>query len=137
MILLDTGYFIALFTPDDDLHARAAAWSLHLAEPLLVTEYILLECVNCFSRPQDRPSAHALIEHVRSDGVCEVVPASQELFEAGLRLHRDRPDKEWSLTDCISFELMAERGMNQALAYDHHFEQAGFEALLRRDPPVA
>jgi predicted nucleic acid-binding protein len=135
MILLDTGYFIALFTPDDHLYQRAAAWSLHLNEPLLVTEYVLLECVNSFSMPKDRPSAHALIEHVRSDPACELVAASPELFEAGLRLHRERPDKEWSLTDCISFALMGERSIQRALAYDHHFEQAGFEALLRKDPP--
>ena len=76
MILLDTGYFIALFTPDDDLHARAVAWSAQLNEPMLVTEYVLLECVNAFSRPKDRPSAHALIEHVHSDAACELVHAS-------------------------------------------------------------
>lgn len=137
MILLDTGYFIALFTPDDDLYDRAAAWSLHLNEPLLVTEYVVLECVNSFSRLKDRASAHALIEHVRSDPACEVVPASPQLFEAGLRLHRERPDKEWSLTDCISFALMGERSIQRALAYDRHFEQAGFEALLRKDPPTS
>jgi predicted nucleic acid-binding protein len=137
MILLDTGYFIALFTPDDDLHERAAAWSLHLNEPLLVTEYVLLECVNSFSKPKDRSSAHALIEHVRSDPACELVHASPKLFEAGLRLHRERPDMEWSLTDCISFALMGERSLQRALAYDHHFEQAGFEALLRKDPPTS
>ena len=137
MILLDTGYFIALFTPDDDLHECAAAWSLHLSEPMLVTEYVLLECVNYFSMPKDRPSAHALIEHVRADPACEVVHASSKLFEEGLRLHRARPDKEWSLTDCISFALMREHGIQRALAYDHHFEQAGFDALLRIQPPAS
>ncbi len=44
-------------------------------------------------------------------------------------------DQEWSLTDCISFIVMQQRGISPALTYDHHFEQAGFEALLRRDPP--
>lgn len=52
-------------------------------------------------------------------------------------MHRERPDKEWSLTDCISFALMGERRIQRALAYDHHFEQAGFEALLRKDPPTS
>jgi uncharacterized protein len=134
MILLDTGYFVALFSPDDDLHERAVAWSLQLNEPMLVTEYVLWECVNAFSKPKDRASAHALIEHVQSDQACELVQASPELFAAGLRLHRDRPDKEWSLTDCVSFHLMRERGVTRALAYDIHFQQAGFEALLRCDP---
>src|SRR5258706_5914081 len=136
MIFADTGYFIALFTPGDDLHQRAIAWSAHLNEPLLVTEYVLLECVNNFSRPNDRPSAHALVEHVRSNAAFELIHASRQLFEAGLRLHRDRSDKEWSLTDCISFTLMRERRIERALAYDHHFQQARFDALLRKDPPV-
>jgi len=134
MILLDTGYFVALFSPDDDLHERAVAWSLQLDEPTLVTEYVLWECVNTFSKPKDRTSAHALIEHAQSDPTCEWVSATPELLHAGLRLHRDRPDKEWSLTDCVSFHLMRERGMTRALAYDIHFQQAGFEALLRFDP---
>lgn len=136
MIFLETGYFVALFGVDDELHARALAWSMHGDEPLLVTEYVLWECVNTFSKPRDRATAHALIEHVESDPACEVVRASTDLFAVGLRLHRDRPDKEWSLTDCVSFHLMRARGITRALAYDIHFEQAGFEALLRRDPPA-
>ena len=136
MIFLDTGYFVALFTPDDRLHNRATAWSWQLNEPLLVTEHVLWECVNTFSKPKDRASAQALIEQVRSDSNCELVHASPELFRAGLHLHRTRPDKEWSLTDCISFHLMRERGVTRALAYDTHFEQAGFEALLRMEPPA-
>ena len=82
MILIDTGYFIALFTPGDELHARADAWSLRLNEPLLVTEHVLWECVNTFSKPPDRASAHALIAHVTSDPACEIVPATPRLFAA-------------------------------------------------------
>jgi predicted nucleic acid-binding protein len=135
MIFLDTGYFIALFTPDDRLHDRATAWSFQLNEPQLVTEYVLWEGVNKFSKPKDRPSAHALVEKVQSALNCELIYASPELFATGMKLHRDRPDKERSLTDCISFHVMRERGLDRALAYDIHFEQAGFEALLRKDPP--
>jgi predicted nucleic acid-binding protein len=63
------------------------------------------------------------------------VAAHRTIGRQGLELHSRRADKEWSLTDCISFFVMQERGIHQALAHDHHFEQAGFEALLRRDPP--
>lgn len=136
MILLDTGYFVALFSPDDDLHARAVEWSLQVNEPMLVTEYVLWECVNAFSKPKNRASAYALVEHVRSDPACELVLATPDRFAAGLRFHHDRPDKEWSLTDCVSFQLMRERGVTRALSYDIHFHQAGFEALLRCDPPA-
>jgi uncharacterized protein len=44
---------------------------------------------------------------------------------------RQRPDKEWSLTDCISFAAMREENLTEALTGDRHFEQAGFRALLK------
>jgi predicted nucleic acid-binding protein len=135
MIFLDTGYLLALFDPADELHPRAMSWSLILREASLVTEYVLWECVNAFSHPADRGVAHVLIEHLRSEAGYEIVAASSTLFAAGLQLHRERPDKAWSLTDCISFHVMRERDIQRALAYDEHFEQAGFVALLRHSPP--
>jgi len=129
VILADAGYLIALFSRDDELHGRAVAWAASL-----VTEYVAWECVNFLSRPRHRQTAHAIVAWARAE--CEWLDATGELFQAGLKLHRERPDKAWSLTDCISFYVMSERGMTRALAYDLHFEQAGFEALLRRDPPA-
>jgi len=137
MILLDTSYLIALFDARDALHQRALAWSEAVSEPLLVTEYVLWETVNASSPPADRPKAHALVAHVRSEPGYELVQASERLLEQGLALHRARPDKGWSLTDCVSFVVMAERGLTRALAYDHDLEQAGFEALLRSDSPIS
>jgi predicted nucleic acid-binding protein len=136
MIFLDTGYLLALFDPGDELRERAMRWSSTLREPCLVTEYVLWECVNAFSQPANRNTAHLLINHLRSESGYEIVSATPELFEAGLQLHRERPDKAWSLTDCISFHIMHERGIQRALAYDEHFEQAGYVALLRRPPPT-
>ena len=88
---------------------------------MLVSEYVLWECVNTFSKPKDRASAHALIDHVTSDSNCGLIDASPEIFAAGLQLHRTRSDKEWSLTDCISVYRMRERGVTRALADDVHF----------------
>jgi predicted nucleic acid-binding protein len=135
MIFVDTGYLLALVRPHDSLHARAQAWAQAIAEPLLVTEHVIWETVNGLSMPLDRPKAHAIVAQLRSAPDCEIVPASPVLFDEGLQLHIQRPDKEWSLTDCISFIVMQRRGVSRALTPDHHFEQAGFEALLRRDPP--
>src|SRR6266404_9023397 len=137
MILVDAGYFIALFTPDDELHERAIAWSAHVNEPLVVTEYVLLECVNKFSRPKDRPSAHALVEHVRTNPIFDLVHASAQLFADGLSLHRDRPDKEWSLTDCISFTVMTERKIGRALAYDRSFRASRLRSSLAQRPTAS
>lgn len=135
MILLDAGYLVALVKPRDSLHLRARAWAAVLDEPVVATEFVLCEVVDALSRPADRFKAHALINRLRDDPACTLIPVSSNLLQAGLELHGNRPDKEWSLTDCISFVVMQEQGIRRALAYDEHFEQAGFEALLRREPP--
>ena len=135
MIFVDSGFLLALAQPADALHIRAVAWARHLSEPLMVTEYVLWETINNLSKRADRLRAYRIVEMV-DDSNYTIVHASPELFAAGLKLHRARSDKEWSLTDCISFHLMRERGITRALAYDVHFEQAGFQALLRRDPSV-
>jgi len=134
MILMDTGFLLALSQPADSLHRRAVAWSRVVSEPLVVTEYVLCETVNSLSKRVDRPRAHALLEKLRDSPQCRIIPGSPALFEEGLELHRAGPDKEWSLTDCISFVVMERYGIRAALAYDRHFEQAGFKALLRREP---
>lgn len=134
MIFFDTGYLLALFDSADQLHERATDWSRVLRERCLITEYVLWECVNAFSHPAERGKAHMLVTFIRSDPGFEVVSASTELFETGLQLHRERPDKSWSLTDCISFHVMQQRGITRALAYDEHLDQAGFVALLRQQP---
>ena len=69
----------------------------------------------------------ALIEDERLD----LLPAEPTLWERGLALYLERPDKEWSLTDCISFTVMSDRGLTEALTGDRHFQQAGFTVLLR------
>ena len=134
MIFLDTTYLLAVANPRDGLFERAQAWARKITERLLVTEYVLCEVVNAYSMPADRAKAHEIVASVRFGSDCEYVSAGSELFEAGLQLHAVRPDKEWSLTDCISFVVMEQRAITQALTYDHHFEQAGLDALLRRDP---
>ncbi len=134
MIFVDTGFLLALAQPNDALHPRALDWSAILSEPLLVTEYVLVETVNNLSKRADRPRASQILKMISQDADHEIIHASRELFVARLRLHGERSAKDWSLTDCISFQVMREHGIIRALAYDIHFEQAGFEALLRRNP---
>ena len=134
MIFADTGYSVALIDRQDQLHARAIEWSRRIDEPLLTTSAVLLETFNNLAETFLREQPHKLIE-AESEGKLEVVLVQQELWNEGVALHRARSDKRWSLTDCISFALMTERKITRALAYDHHFEQAGFHALLRHSPP--
>jgi predicted nucleic acid-binding protein len=135
MSFVDAAYLVALAERRDQLHGRALAWARTLREPFVTTEHVMWEVVNYLSKPADRAKAHHIVRSVFAAREYEVIPASPELFEAGLQLHAQRADKEWSLTDCISFHIMNDRGITRALTHDHHFEQAGFEALLRRDPP--
>ena len=69
---------------------------------------------------------------IKAEGLMRnsILPATEELFERGIKLHRERPDKEWSLTDCISFVVMQDEQLIEALPADRHFEQAGFKPLL-------
>jgi predicted nucleic acid-binding protein len=71
------------------------------------------------------------IDDLRRQSKFLIIPPTQQLFDAGFELYRKRPDKNWSLTDCISFTVMQERSITEALTGDHHFEQAGFAALLK------
>ncbi|MFO0968025.1 MAG: hypothetical protein U0793_20915 [Gemmataceae bacterium] len=61
----------------------------------------------------------------------EIVPLSEDLYAEAVTLYRARPDKEWGLTDCVSFVVMTQRRITEALTADEHFEQAGFKAILR------
>ena len=83
------------------------------------------------SAPPDRLAFTRLFEILRADRALEIVPVSRDLLERGRALYSDRPDKYWSLTDCISFVVMKDYQISEALTGDHHFEQAGFVALLK------
>jgi predicted nucleic acid-binding protein len=134
MTFVDTGYLVALVSPADAHHARALAWSFVALPPFIVTEYVLVEVMNLLSRPKDRSRAIHVADRIFEAADFRFVAASEELLRSGLALYRRREDKSWSLTDCVSFVVMNSRGISEALAHDEHFVQAGFDALLRRDP---
>ena len=135
-LFLDSAYAIALASPGNKLHAVATELATAIKTRkarLLTTEGILLEIGDSLSKPRFRPAAIALLESMTSDPSVEVLPPSSELVRSGFDLFRQRSDKSWGLTDCVSFPVMQRRGVRQALTSDEHFEQAGFEALLRED----
>jgi predicted nucleic acid-binding protein len=134
VILVDTGYFIALLEPSDALHPHARAWAAKLVDRLLVTEYVLVETVNWLSSPAQQTRVHELVSAVHTNPQYTFVRSTPQLLSAGLNMHAQYRDKEWSLTDCISFDIMHQRKIARALAYDQHFEQAGFVAMLRQMP---
>lgn len=72
-----------------------------------------------------------LLDSLETDPRVEIITLSEQLYARASRLYRDRPDKEWALTDCVSFIVMEDRGIDEALTTDEHFQQAGFQALMR------
>lgn len=83
------------------------------------------------ARPPLRALAVAFLRRVRANPHLEVVAVDHELFARAVTFYTSRADKEWGLTDCISFVVMQDRGITEALSADVHFVQAGFRALLR------
>ena len=130
-VFADTVYFLALLNPADQWHPQARSLSLQPPGPLLTTEFVLTEVGDGLSQPENRSRFARLLELLTEQPDVEIVPASSGLFRQGCGLHAQRSDKEWSLTDCTSFVVMREHGVEQALTGDHHFEQAGFRVLLK------
>ncbi len=131
-VFADTFYFFALGSDRDSAHAKAMAFSQSFTGRLVTTGWVLTELADGWSRPLSwRVEFEPFLQELRANPNVKILPFSDELFDAGIELYADRPDKEWSLTDCISFVVMQREGIAEALTGDHHFEQAGFIALLK------
>jgi hypothetical protein len=129
-VFADTFYFLALFNPRDHGHARAVHYASNTIDSLVTTDWVLTETGDALADPVNREGCVEFIDDLRVSASVDIVPASRELFDAGWDMYRNRLDKGWSLTDCISFVVMQRRDIREALTGDHHFEQAGFQALL-------
>jgi len=133
-VFLDTGFTIALSVESDEHHERAEelAEQLEIQQTrLITTRAILLETGNALSKERYREAAVALLDALEEDPLVEIIPLSEKLYAQAMDLFRNRPDKEWGLVDCVSFIVMQERGLTEALTPDKHYQQAGFRALLR------
>lgn len=128
---VDSFAFLAMVNRRDEMHARAVEAFRSSRRALVTTAWVLTELADGLCLPQGRRVFLELEARLRADPRVTIVPPSLELYERGLQLYRDRPDKDWPLTDCISFEVMRERGIVEALTGDRHFGQAGFIVLLR------
>jgi predicted nucleic acid-binding protein len=131
LIFADTSYFVAAISPRDAHHDRANALMHDYSGNVVTTDFVIVELGNYLRRLTDRSSFAPIWSSIRNDPQFEVVEASRRLLDLGIQLFVNRPDKKWSLTDCISFVVMRDYSVTDALTSDDHFEQAGFKALLR------
>jgi len=127
----DAVYYIALLNRDDTYHANAVALTRELRGEIVTTEWVLAEVGNAFAQARHRSQFIELVRVLRVKPDVRIIPASRESFDKGLHLFSRRPDKNWSLIDCISFTVMEDLGIREALTTDRHFVQAGFVVLLK------
>lgn len=129
-VYADTSFFLALLRADDPVHHRAQA-ELAVNRTIVTSEFIIVELGNACARAADHGDFLALIRGMRASQRTRIIGSDSTLLERGLALMAVRADKDWSLTDCISFVIMEQEGLSDALTADKHFEQAGFRALLK------
>jgi predicted nucleic acid-binding protein len=132
-IFADTLYWLAIFIPGDEWAEAARAAELSGAS-LVTTEEVLSEFLTAVSTHGDhtRRLACRLVWEILNDPSVDVIAQSHESFLAGLALYERRPDKQYSLVDCISMNVMRQQQIQQILTHDRHFSQEGFVRLLDR-----
>ena len=131
-VFADTFYFLALLNPSDRVHGKAVAFTSGYAVRMVTTDWVLTELADGLAKSRyGRKEFLATLSDLQADADVTIVPCDRALMAKGVQLYAQRPDKEWSLTDCISFVVMTQEGIFDALTGDRHFEQAGFVALLK------
>ena len=134
-VFADTFYWTALTHPAEEHYEQAWAFERELAGRTLIvtTQEVLTEYLTFFADkgPYWRATAISIVHGLQLKPAVRVLPQSAETFASGLELYESRPDKAYSLTDCISMQTMRQEGVSDALTHDRHFEQEGFRALFR------
>lgn len=139
VIFGDTSYWVALIDQRDQWHDAAAAISKSLAnDSLITTDEVLTEVLAFFSAFDPRMRKYVsdfVVDVVTNQRYVEVVEQTRASFLAGLALYERRPDKSYSLVDCISMQLMKAAGLAEVLTSDHHSTQEGFRVLIKPNAP--
>ena len=132
-VFADTFYWIALSNPAESRYRSALALDAKMAGQLiLTTDEVLSEFLTFFAGDRWlRERAIATVKGLARNRRVHIIPQTRESFQSGFDLYASRPDKGYSLTDCISMQTMRREGLTDVLTNDKHFEQEGFRALFR------
>jgi predicted nucleic acid-binding protein len=131
-LFVDASYLIAIEASDDQNHEAASRHWRKLRKslpPLITTSYVFDEVVTFFNHRGRHEKAVEVGNNLIDSPSIELIPVDEELFDEAWEYFQQHQDKSYSLTDCISFVVMTQRGVRTALTFDRHFEQAGFEKL--------
>ena len=135
-VFVDTAAWLALINIDDIWHQQAKQIRLELVKQnyiFITTEFILLEVGDALCSQGLRKNTANFLNNIYQLKSTRIVTLSQDLLQLGLSLYEQRLDKDWGLTDCISFVVMQREQIQEAFTSDKHFEQAGFIRLLQNN----
>ncbi len=133
-VFIDTGYLIGLILRRDPHHEEANLINSNLPEnvELVISEMVLTEFLNAFANKGEhlRKTALQWVNNAISDSEqTEIVEQNSQLFIRAKKLYSDRMDKKCGLTDCASFLIMRDRGIQDVLAFDNDFNREGFKTI--------
>jgi uncharacterized protein len=132
-VFCDTSFFIALENCDDPYHEKGCTLAFQLIQEkaiFLLHWGIVLEIGDGFAKLKRRLAGMRLLEQFFNEEIYVIAPIKNDLLQEGIHLYQSRPDKDYGLTDCLSFTLMRREKIVKALTADYHFQQEGFLALL-------
>ncbi len=133
-VFVDTSGFMALWDESDDYHARAVELQLRLSRDhrqFFTTDYIADETATLLTIRHSHGAACDFLASLATSRALRLEWVGQDRFYAAANLFRNRSDKGWSFTDCVSFAVMQELEIHDCFTTDHHFDQAGFLSLLK------
>ena len=136
LVFVDTSAWLALINKSDTFHVKAKnIRDILLRDNIqfIVTDYVIVEVANSLSKIPWRPSAIQLINSIQLSENIRVVEINKEIYNEAWGLYSNRTDKEWGLTDCASFVVMKRYAITVAFTNDHHFEQMGYNILLKEE----
>ncbi len=138
-VFADTVYWVATVRPGDQWGGSARrAKSLVGSARLLTTDEVLTEFLTALSSGGEhlRRQAAKMVRAILANPNVRVLAQSRESFLQGLEFYEQRPDKEYSVTDCVSMNAMRLESVAEALTNDRHFAQEGFVVLMaEKDEP--
>jgi uncharacterized protein len=131
-VFADAFYWVALANPSDEWHAAVTDFDEKNNDALVTSEQVLTEFLNYYSGwgAYRRRAVHRMVGTILTHPAIITVGQSSASFLSGLRLYGEREDKGYSLTDCVSMNIMRERGITSILTRDKHFQQEGFTNLF-------
>jgi uncharacterized protein len=133
IIFADAFYWIALLNRNDKYYSIVKTFNRNLTNVILITtDEVLIEFLNFYSSSgmEMRRNAVSKVEDILNSQMVKVIHQKHDYFLAGLFLYKQRLDKGYSLTDCISMSIMKELGINEVLTHNKHFAQEGFTILF-------